>query len=656
MNIINNTIITDNFKSSAIQANTSVHIAELDKTTLENLSNATNIKSDTYLASKTQLDNATGLIEFAKKLLYNDKFREIAVNSDPKLKEAYENFTEAIKVNDSKLAEYIRSVISDSNKFSGELFYALNKLMADTKDLSLKNTIYDFLKIFDYYFSQYENASAVNSALNELLNNLPEDLRNQILTLISNSYDKTLNLILLSLLDTKIPEKEKLKLFISYLLDITDKTSNIKDNEPLDILNNFTQAMIDSSDENIKLLDMVIKTLNNSKLVLDNEIKTLIESLEENLALNNTEKSDKVITGQSLNMQKTNIKLLEDLVQNVARQNSKTLSTGIIYEIELKNSDIIKFLDSLKTSASFDDKSIIINLIDDLGKIKHQNPSELSAIFDRIKNNIINSNSYTKDNKEKLLNFFSKLVDNTVENLIFSDSSKNKCELLLNIYEKNIMPNLLKNSEQNTLSALTHNLLRLKLGTASEFDKQIKTFFNQLNYKQLVNLEESVNMKLALINKLVESKNIGVEMKELLKLLDTGMRYSSNEQNRAAFENTLLSLISKDDLMARYKYFFLPLIYNGQNILSEIFVGLDRVQDQDKKLECFLEDFVFKITMILDIENKGIFNTTLVYSNGNISANIEVPKHLNLSSAKISKDIKNIIAKNKLVAKNVVVS
>lgn len=232
------------------------------------------------------------------------------------------------------------------------------------------------------------------------------------------------------------------------------------------------------------------------------------------------------------------------------------------------------------------------------------------------------------------------------------------------------MPNLLKNSEQfnaelspnriglskNILSTLTHNLLRLKLGTASEFDKQIKTFFNQLNYKQLVNSEEFIDMKLALINKLVELKEISPGMKEFLKLLDTGIRFSSNEQNRAAFESTLLSLISKDDLMARYKHFFLPLMYNGQNILSEIFVGVDRIKDEDNKQEAKLEDLVFKITMILDIENKGIFNTTLVYSNGSISANVAVPENLSSSSVKISNDIKNIITKNKLEVKSIIVS
>lgn len=678
MNIINNPIIVDSFKNSAMQANTNVtstsnsidisetlHILELEKVTLENLNNTTNIKSDAYLASKTQLNNATDLIEFAKKLLYSEKFREIAINSNSTLKEVYDSFIEAIKADDSKLAEYIRSVLSDSNKFSGEFFHALNNLMSDTKDLSLKNAIYDFLKIFDYYFSQSENASAVNSALNELLNKLPEDLKNYLLKLLSNNLDNKINLLLLSILDTKLPESEKLKLFISYMLDFTHKSNNIKDTEPLDILNSFTQSTAESDNENIKFIDIAIKTLKSSKLDFDNETKALIERLEENLTLQNANTSDKYISEQSLNMQKMNIKLFNELIQNVIKQNSN----GI--EAELKSSDIIKLLDSLKASTSFDDKNVINSLIDVLGKIELQNSSELSIVFERIKNHILNNNFYPKSIKENLLNLFNKLTENTLENLVFSNLSKNKCEVLLNIYEKNIMPNLLKNSEhfstetnqynnlnlsKNFLSTLTHNLLRLKLGTAGEFDKQIKTFFNKLNYKQLINSEESIDMKLALINKLVEPKETSVGMKEFLKLLDTGIRFSSNEQNRAAFESTLLSLISKDDLMARYKHFFLPLIYNNQNILSEIFIGLDRIKDEDNKQEAKLDDLVFKITMILDIENKGTFNTTLVYSNGNISANIEIPRHFSSSSIKISNDIKSIIIKNKLEVKSIVVS
>lgn len=685
MNIINNTIInTDNFKSSVIQANTGVagnlnsigvtdtlHVTELNKANLENMNTTTNIKSDIYLASKTQLDNTTDLIELAKKLLYNEKFREIAINSDPKLKEVYESFTEAIKTDDSKLAEYIRSVLTDSNLFSGELFDALNKLMSDTKDLSLKNTIYDFLKLFDYYFSQNENASAVNSAFNELLNKLPEDMRNYLLKLLSNSFDNKLNLLLLSILETKLPESEKLKLFISYLLDLTDKSDSIKDTEPLDILNNFQQSWTEPNGKNINFIDIVIKTLKSSNLDFDNDIKALIKSLEENLALQNANTSDKFISEQNLNMQKENIKLLNELIQNVITQKSDSLYNLTNIEAEFKN-DIVMLLVGLKVSAGFDDKNIINSLIDDLGKIMLHDSSELSTIFDRLKNHILN-NSYPKDIKENFLNLFSKLVENKLENLIFSNLSKNKCEVLLNIYEKNIMPKLIKNSEyfntdqnsnrlnnlglsKNIFSALTHNLLRLKLGTAGEFDKQIKTFFNQLNYKQLINLEESVNMKLALINKLVESKKISAGMKEFLKLLDTGIKFSSNEQNRTAFESTLLSLISKDDLMVRYKHFFLPLMYNMQNILSEIFVGVDRIKDEENKQETMMDDLVFKVTMILDIENKGIFNTTLVYSNGNISANVAVPKHLSSSSVKISNDIKNIITKNKLEVKSIIVS
>ena len=670
MKIINNIINTDNFKSSVIQLNTTdtLHIAGLDKANLENLNNPLNIKSDTYLASKMQLDNAIDLIEFAKKLLYNDNFKEHAINSDPKLKEAYESFIEAIKTNDSKLADYIRSVLSDSNKFTGEFFNALNKLMSDTKDLSLKNTIYDFLKIFDYYFSQNENASAVNSALNELLNKLPENLRDYLSKLLSNSFDNRLNLLLLSILDTKLPEREKLKLFISYLLDFSDKSNDIKDNEPLNILNSFTQPMAESNSENTKFLDAALKTLKSSNLDFDNEIKDLIENLEKNLTLQNVNASDKFMSEQNLNMQKVNITLLNELIQNVIKQRSDSLDSLTGTETEFKNSAIIKLLDSLKASASFDDKNTINSLIDDLGKIKLQNSSELSTTFNRIKNDILNNNSYPKDIKEELLNLFSKLVENTLENLVFSNLSKNKCEVLLNIYEKNIMPNLLNNSEHfnaelspnrfNNLGLLTHNLLRLKLGTAGEFDKQIKTFFNQLNYKQLVNSEESVNMKLALINKLVEPKEESTGITEFLKLLDTGIRFSSNEQNKATFENTLLSLISKEDLMAKYKHFFLPLIYNNQNILSEIIVGVDKNKDDNNKnkQEAEQNDSIFKITMVLDIENKGIFNTTLVYYNGNISANINVPKQLNSSSTEISEDIKNIISKNKLEAKSIVIN
>ncbi len=648
MNIINNSIFIDSFKSNTIQSNNNIisnntaisDIENIEKTT--NSDNALNTKSDTYLTSKLPLNNANDLISYAKKLLFNESFREIAINSDPKLREAYENFTKAISTDDSKLAEYIKSVLSDSNKFSGEFFNALNKLMTDTNDISLKNAIYDFLKIFDYYFSQNENASAVNSSLNELLNKLPEDIRNYLLNILSSSFDNNMNLILLSIFDTRLPENEKLKLFISYLLDFTE-SNNDDVNKPLDILK--------SNNENMSFINSALKTIKESSLVFDDEIKALLERLEEKLNSQNTNTSDNYMSEHSLSMQKSNINLLIKLIQNVNKENS-IVST----DITVDNNEIIKFFNNLKATANFDNKSLLNSIINDLEKFELRNSSELLTIFNKIKDYILNK-SYPKDVKENILNLFNKFTNSILEKLIYSDVSKNKCELLLNIYEKNIMPNLLKNTEQSTLSNLTHNLLRLKLGTADEFNNQIKTFFNKLAYNSLVNSEEAINMKLSLINKLVEQHNINDGMKAFLEFVDRGIKLSTNEQNKVTFENTLLSLISKEDMLAKYKHFFLPLVYNGQHVLSEILLGMDRIKEKNKKRKSSeSDDLVFKITLILDIKNKGVFNTTIVYSNGEVSANVEVPEQLSSASIKIYNDIKNIIVKNNLKANSIIVN
>lgn len=648
MNIINNSISIDSFKSNTIQSNNNIisnntaisDIENIEKTT--NSDNALNTKSDTYLTSKLPLNNTNDLISYAKKLLFNESFREIAINSDPKLREAYENFTKAISTDDSKLAEYIKSVLSDSNKFSREFFNALNKLMTDTNDISLKNAIYDFLKIFDYYFSQNENASAVNSSLNELLNKLPEDIRNYLLNILSSSFDNNMNLILLSIFDTRLPENEKLKLFISYLLDFTE-SNNDDVNKPLDILK--------SNNENMSFINSALKTIKESSLVFDDEIKALLERLEEKLNSQNTNTSDNYMSEHSLSMQKSNINLLIKLIQNVNKENS-IVSTDITFD----NNEIIKFFNNLKATANFDNKSLLNSIINDLEKFELRNSSELLTIFNKIKDYILNK-SYPKDIKENILNLFNKFTNSILEKLIYSDVSKNKCEVLLNTYEKNIMPNLLKNTEQSTLSNLTHNLLRLKLGTADEFNNQIKTFFNKLAYNSLVNSEEAINMKLSLINKLVEQHNINDGMKAFLEFVDRGIKLSTNEQNKVTFENTLLSLISKEDMLAKYKHFFLPLVYNGQHVLSEILLGMDRIKEKNKKRKSSeSDDLVFKITLILDIKNKGVFNTTIVYSNGEVSANVEVPEQLSSASIKIYNDIKNIIVKNNLKANSIIVN
>lgn len=652
MNIIINSANTDNFKSKAVQSNINVLAAE--KINLENFAKELITKSDTYSSSDLQLKNYSDLFSFVKKLLYNENFREIAINSNPELKQAYENFINAIKTDDSKLAVYIKSVLEDSGKFSGEFFNALNKIMSETNNASLKNSIYEFLKIFDYYFSQNENASAVNSALNELLSKLPEDAKKYLLELLANSFDSKLNLFLISAFNTNLPNKEKLRLILSYMLDLTDKENSSKDYNPLNILSSEQHAKAQSSDRLINLIDTTINTLKSSNTEISDDIRKLLDALEEKLhimkSLQNADASDKFISSsssQSLKEQETNINMLVKLIQSVTKEKSDVLQNNI--------DNIIKFLENIKTSASFDDKSIINDIINDLAKIKTQNSSDISIIFDKIKNSILNNNSYPKDIKNQIFELFGKLSDNILEKLIFSDISKNKCEMLLNIYEKDVMPVLLKNTD--SLSALTHNLMRLKLGTASEFNKQIKIFFNRLTYNPIIDSEQALNMKLDLIDKISEQQEVNEGMKAFLKLLDTGIKLGSNDLNKAAFENTILSMILKNSATSGLKHFFIPLLYDGHHVLSEIFLAKEKVKEENKnQSSADLSDLILKITMILDIEEKGIFNTTLFYSEGQISAKIILPDNFNSSGTEISDDIKKIIKKNKLEAKNIVVS
>ena len=365
MNIIINSANTDNFKSKAVQSNINVLAAE--KINLENFAKELITKSDTYSSSDLQLKNYSDLFSFVKKLLYNENFREIAINSNPELKQAYENFINAIKTDDSKLAVYIKSVLEDSGKFSGEFFNALNKIMSETNNASLKNSIYEFLKIFDYYFSQNENASAVNSALNELLSKLPEDVKKYLLKLLANSFDSKLNLFLISAFNTNLPDKEKLRLILSYMLDLTDRENSSKDYNPLNILSSEQHVPTQASGELIKLIDTAINTLKNSNTEIY-DIRSLLEALEEKLHImkssQNTDVSDKFISSsssQSLKEQETNINMLVKLIQSVTKEKSDVLQNNI--------DNIIKFLENIKTSASFDDKSIINDIINDLAKI-----------------------------------------------------------------------------------------------------------------------------------------------------------------------------------------------------------------------------------------------------------------------------------------------
>ena len=646
MNInINSTVINKILKNDSIQSNS---ISGAEKVNLEAIENAYNnlLKSDSYSNSTSGLQSKkfSDLFSFVKKMLYNEQFREIAINSNPILKEAYDNFISAITMDDSKLGEYIKTVLNDSSKFSGEFFDTLNKIYLETNDNGLKNSIYEFLKIFDYYFTQIENASGVNSSLNDILSNLPEEIKNKLLELLANSSISKLNIFLLSAFNLNLPEREKLKVILSYMLDLVSAKDNIKNDSPLNIFMPKEQV----SNDTIDYANTIVKALKNSNAELPKDIKSLFDALGN--AINNTIKStqnynnqDKILWSAVLKEQEANVELIVKLAQSITNNENNFIENNLDV--------LVKFIQGLK-------ESVPLSILNSLNNISSQNTADILMIFDSIKKEILMNDGYTNEVKEQLVFLLDKTVTSMLEKLVFGDVSKNKCELLLNIYEKEIMPILLKNNAvlpKNTLSALTHNLLRLKLGTASEFSKQVTELFNHLNNK-IIDMEQALYMKFELAKKIISKQETNEGINSFLKLLDSGIKFSSNDLNKTTFENILLSLISKNDINTIYKHLFIPLLYNGANILSEIFISKEKkTEDENNKFEETL-DTILKVTLIFDIEEKGIFNTTLFYADGQVSAKIIMPENYQSFNEEVTEDISKIIQKNNLIPKGVLVT
>ncbi len=650
MNINVNSNVTNNknYKTNNIQPN--IPIINTEKVvTIEDIDNAYNsfLKSDSYsnTTSSLQIKSYTDLFSFVKKVLYNEQFREIAINSNPILKEAYDNFINAITMDDSKLGEYIKSVLNDSSKFSGEFFDALNRILLESNDIGLKNSICEFLKIFDYYFTQIENASGVNSSFNDILSNLPEDIKNKLFELLANNSLNKLNIFLLSAFNLNLPEREKLKVILSYMLDLIGTKDNLKNDDPLNIFMPKEQV----SDDTIDVVNATIKALKNSNAELPKDIKSLFDTLEteiNNIKSTQSENSlDKLIWSSDTRKQAANIDMILKLAQNITKNESNIIEKGL--------DDIVKFILGLK-------ESIPILISNTLSNINSKNVADILIIFDSIKKEILTNDVYTKEVKEQIIFLFDKVANNILEKLIYGDVSKNKCEILLNLYEKEIMPILLKNNAilpKNTLSALTHNLLRLKLGTASEFNKQVIEFFKHLEYNKIIDNEQALFMKFELANKIITKQEANEGITSFLKLLDNGIKFSSNDLNKTTFENILLSLISKNDVSIIYKHLFIPLLYNEANVLSEIFISKEKkINDNEESKFEELLDTILKVTIILDIEEKGIFNTTLFYSDGQVSAKIIMPDKYQSSYETVSEEISKIIQKNMLIPKGVLVT
>lgn len=643
MNINVNSNVTNNknYKTNNIQPN--IPIINTEKVvTIEDIDNAYNnfLKSDSYSNTtlSLQIKSYTDLFSFVKKVLYNEKFREIAINSNPILKEAYDNFINAITMDDSKLGEYIKSVLNDSSKFSGEFFDALNRILLESNDIGLKNSICEFLKIFDYYFTQIENASGVNSSFNDILSSLPEDIKNKLFELLANNSLNKLNIFLLSAFNLNLPEREKLKVILSYMLDLIGTKDNFKNDDPLNIFMPKEQV----SDDTIDVVNAIIKSLKNSNAELPKDIKSLFDTLETEINnIKSTQSLDKLIWSSDTRKQAANIEMILKLAQNITKNESNIID------------DIVKFILGLK-------ESIPIPISNALSNINSQNVTDILIVFDSIKKEILTNDVYSKEVKEKIIFLFDKVANNILEKLIYGDVSKNKCELLLNLYEKEIMPILLKNNAilpKNTLSALTHNLLRLKLGTASEFNKQVIEFFKHLEYNKIIDNEQALFMKFELANKIISKQEANEGITSFLKLLDSGIKFSSNDLNKTTFENILLSLISKNDVSIIYKHLFIPLLYNGANVLSEIFISKEKkINDNEESKFEELLDTILKVNIILDIEEKGIFNTTLFYSDGQVSAKIIMPEKYQSSYETVSEEISKIIQKNMLIPKGVLVT
>ena len=672
--IVNNTNTT---QTNQVSQSSNIKTAQETNPVVKSYENSY-VKTDNYFGAAVSNTNKSyeQFMDFAKKLLYNPQFREVAINSNEQLKEAYNQFTSALEGDNSKLGEYIKSMLGDSSKFSGEFFSALNLLANTTESSSMRESIYNLLKAFDNYYTQNQNAFSVNSSINDILSQMPKEIQNRLLNILVQNNSKNLTDIMFSIFDTKLPNEEKAKLALSFLSDLTNNYNTIKEELPSNVL--IPEKL---SREALDVVSTLVKEIKDLNLNLPESVKNLLNSINANGNTNTVlNPEQKEVLNQLVKLM-TSSKVISDVnvnIDSVIRSlvNIRDLATTSL-ENKSQINEIINLLSNLKAL----DSKVLIDIVSVKegflsGNINKELPlvlqgldkenltgEEIKGVLETIKalqgNNLLNGGilSTQKDDITALLN---NLMGNLLDKVIYGYVDKNKSELLLNVYEKNFMPEILKNNDildKNSVSILTHNMLRLKNGTAGEFSRNINNLMQFLTRDGSITADGKLTLQMNLVDKLLEAqRNIG-NMGSLLYLMDVGVKNASNDSVKAMFQNALFSMLPRTDVDEAVKNYFLPFFINGQNVMSQL--SIKKKKDEEGKTGYGAEeDSIYEITLIMDVERKGEISANIRYRNGEVSANILLPEKIEFGNgdSEVSDDIIKIIDSNNLVAKNINVS
>lgn len=119
---------------------------------------------DSFLQS---LKNSPGLSETFTELIFSKLGNIVNSGIDTGFAQEISQFMQLLKMTESELLSFVQSQLQTSVKFGGPVFEELRKILAQTKNEDLKNSILEFIKIFD-------NASGANHTMKNIMANLAQ--------------------------------------------------------------------------------------------------------------------------------------------------------------------------------------------------------------------------------------------------------------------------------------------------------------------------------------------------------------------------------------------------------------------------------------------------------------------------------------------------
>lgn len=379
------------------------------------------------------------------------------------------------------------------------------------------------------------------------------------------------------------------------------------------------------------VFDKFINSLQNTPVLLEGAKKLLLNRQ----FINSNIKNDPILST-----------LFESFLANI-QMNEAEILDFLKYQQGTYTKFHGKFFDNLRSLLQSypnndDFKTIIRNFLrsyDCFSSIDETNKS-INASLNNIKRNL----------PEMLKKPFEEMTDK----LIFDNS--NGLDLNLNLLKNEIIPFMGRYiSKMNDfgpvrdyVSVLVHNIVRLETASKDNFSDSLENLFEYIKYNFDVDDNYMESLKISLINTYEASsseKNKSIE--SFLNLLENGVKESDNLVNQGVMEDITESILFSKNVHIPLTHIFLPLNYNGLFMFSEIWIGKNYEESQDKKRKQEIIP-VYKAFVTFDIQNIGYFETTLILKDNKLGLDIYVPSSLSNHIDKIKTDLNKLLTKQSL--------